>query len=159
MLAAPKDTWLLIDMVALVWGHADPNFKCLPIIRYPRQLSKAFRLLNQWPIISLKTRKLRELPLPRLLRIFSVKDLLDLQAEQGHKPPRFSKRQNKAKHHFMQRCHRSQKKSNFSVASAQLQEINHHQAFLISRTILTTAFEFMPIRTPNRTLVPKHMFE
>jgi hypothetical protein len=112
------------------------------------QLSKAFRLLNQWPIISIETRKLRELPLPRLLPIFSVKDLLDLQAEQGHKPPRLSKRQQKAKHHFMQRFHPLQKKSKFSVASTRLPEINHHQALLISRTILTKAFEFMPVRTP-----------
>jgi hypothetical protein len=90
-----------------------------------------------------------ELPLPRLLTIFSVKDLLDLQAEQGHKPPRLSKRQHKGKHHFMQQFHRLQQKSKFSVASARLPEINHHQALLISRTILITAFEFMPIRTPT----------
>jgi hypothetical protein len=90
-----------------------------------------------------------ETPLPKLLPIVSVKDVLDLQAEQGHKPPRLSKRQHKAKHHFMQRFHPLQKKSKSSVASARLPEINHHQALLISRTILTTAFEFMRIRTPK----------
>jgi hypothetical protein len=110
---------------------------------------QAFILLNQWPIMSIKTRKLRELPLPRLLPICSVNDLRNLQAQQGHKPPRLSKRQHKAKHHFMQRCHPLQKKSKFIVASARLPEINHHQALLISRTILITAFVFMPIRTPT----------
>jgi hypothetical protein len=97
----------------------------------------------------IKTRKLRELPLPRILPIFSVENLLDVQAVQGHKPPRLFKHQHKAKHHFMQRYHPLQKKSKFSVASARLPEINRHQALLISRTILTTAFEFKPIRTPT----------
>ena len=69
------------------------------------------------------------------------------QAEQGYKPPRLSKRQHKGKHRFMQQFHRLQQKSKFSVASARLPEINHHQALQTSRTILTTAFEFMPIRT------------
>jgi hypothetical protein len=123
------------------------------IFQCPRQLPNASRLLNQWLIITIKSRKLRELPLHRLSPIFSVKDLLDLQL------PRLSKRQHKAKHHFIQRCHRLQKKSNFSVASARLQEINNHQALLISRDDPNYGIRVHAHQNPYRTLIPKHMFE
>jgi hypothetical protein len=80
---------------------------------------------------------------------------MDLQAEQGHKPPRLSKRQHKAKHHFMQRCHPLQKKSKFREADRNQPSPGPPD------------FEDDPnygIRVhahqnPNRTLVPKHTFE
>jgi hypothetical protein len=90
------------------------------------------------------------------LPIFSVKDLLDLQAEQGHKPPRLSKRQHKGKRHFMQQFHQE------IEVQRGLREATRNQP-----SPGPPDFEDDPnygIRVyahqnPNRTLVPKHMLE
>ena len=92
--------------------------QCFTRTRHPRQLKKAFRLLNQRSINPIKTLKLRQPPLHGLSRILSVNNILDLRAAHAQKLQRLSHHGLEAKPHYMQRLHRSQKKLIFSAASS-----------------------------------------